>query len=209
MMNMVYASVNLLWSTQNWMTDLWIDRMQAPLRHIKGITSGMHSAPGKLWLPFHAPKGCQSTVHYMGLQDIVQLRWSPTCTWSSPPIWFVSKAQLILHVLPNPLCQFCGKPAQGRVGRPIHVLQPCWRGFYPVWHSQRALRIMQELNSAWFQKVKVKAHTSSGNFSMCVCVCVCGIFLDSLHTTRTSEYITVYTHLWWVYCKLKWVHKGM
>ncbi len=103
-MNMVYAGMNLLWSTQNWMTDLWIDRMKAPLLHIKGITSGTHSAPEKLWLPFHTPKGCQGTVHYMGLKDIVQLRRSPTCTGCSPPICFVSKAQLILHVLPNRSC---------------------------------------------------------------------------------------------------------
>ncbi len=105
---MVYAGMNLLWSIENWMTDLRIDGMKAPLWHIKGITSGTHGAPEKLWLPFHAPKGCQGTDHCMGLQDIVQLRRSPTCTGCSPLIGFVSKAQLILHVLR----QFCGQPAQ-------------------------------------------------------------------------------------------------
>jgi hypothetical protein len=55
------------------MTNLWIEGMKAPLRHIKGITSGTHSAPEKIWLPFHASKGCQGTIHYMSLQDIVQL----------------------------------------------------------------------------------------------------------------------------------------
>ncbi len=59
--------------------------MKALLRHIKGITSGTHSAPEKIWLPFHASKGCQGTIHYMSLQDIVQLHRSPTWTGCDPP----------------------------------------------------------------------------------------------------------------------------
>ena len=115
-----------VWSTENWMTNFWIEGMKALLGHIKGITSGTHSAPEKIWLPFHASKGCQGTVHYMSLQDIVQLCRSPTWTCCSSLICFVGKTQLILQVLPNPLCQLCRQPAQGRAGRPVHVLQLRW-----------------------------------------------------------------------------------
>ncbi len=168
------------------MTNLWIEGMKALLRHIKGITSGTHSAPEKIWLPFRASKGCQGTIHYMSLQDhdIVQLHRSPTWTGCSSLICFVGKNQLILQVLPNPLCQLCGQPAQGRVGRPVHILQPRWRGFFPVWHSQGPRWIMQELNPARFEKVEVKAYTTSGNRP----VCMCQLSKDTELTAGTGSY---------------------
>ena len=176
---MVYSWYIPVWSINNWMTNLWIEGMEAPFRHVKGITSGTHRAPEQLRLTFHTYKGCQATVHDMGLQDIVQLSWRPTCTVCSPFIGFVGKAQLILHVLHNPLSQLCGQPAQGRarVGSPVDILPPRWRGCASVWHSQRARRILQNFNPAWFEKVEVKAYTTS-------------------RTSRAGLYIRVYQSIY-------------
>jgi hypothetical protein len=131
--------------------------MKAPLRHIKSITSGNHRTPEQLRLPFHTPNGCQGSVHDMCLQDMIQLCWSPTGTGFRQAISFVGKSQLILQVFPNPLCQLCGQPAQGWVSRPVYVLQPRWRGCISVWHGQIGCMILHKLNSAWFEKVEVKA----------------------------------------------------
>ena len=60
-----------------WLAHLWIEGMKAPLRHIKWITSGTHGAPEQFRLPFHTPKGCQGSVHYMCLKDMIELCWSP------------------------------------------------------------------------------------------------------------------------------------
>ncbi len=62
------------------LANLWIEGMKAPLRHIKWITSGTHCTPEQLRLPFHTPQGCQGSVHYMCLQDMIELCWSPTGT---------------------------------------------------------------------------------------------------------------------------------
>ena len=83
----------------------------------------------------------------------------------------------VLHVLPNPLSQLCGQPAQAPVGRLIYVLQPIWRGCLSVWHSQRASRILQKLNPAWFEKVEVKVYTTS-------------------RTSRAGLYIRVYQSIY-------------
>ena len=84
--------------------NLWIEAMEAPFWHIKGIASGTHYASEQLRLPFHTSEGCQGTINNMGLQDMVELRRSPACSGRRPLIRFVWKAQLFLQVLPNPLC---------------------------------------------------------------------------------------------------------
>ena len=49
----------------------------------------------------------------MVMQDVVQLGWSPAGARLRSLISFIWKAQLLLHVFPNPLRQLCRQPAQG------------------------------------------------------------------------------------------------
>jgi hypothetical protein len=90
------------------LVNLRIEGMKAPLKHIKWITFGAHCTPALLGILFHAPKGCQGSVHDMCLQDMIPLCWSPTGTGFRPPISFVGKPQLILQGLPIHSASFMG-----------------------------------------------------------------------------------------------------
>ncbi len=138
--------------------------MKVPFRHIKWITSGTHCTPEQFRLPFHTPKGCQGSIHYLCLKDMIELCWSPTRTWFRQPIIFVGKPQLILQVSPDPLSKLCRQPAQGRMSRPKYVLQPRWGGCFSVWQCQIWCRILCKFNPAWFEKVEVKAYAARTMF---------------------------------------------
>ena len=116
------------------LTNLWVQGMTVPLRHIKGIASGSHCASEKIRLPLHTAKCGQGTVDNMILQDTVQLRWGPARSWLSPLISFVGKPQLVLQVLSNPFSQLGWQPAQDRVSLPLNILQPINSGCLLVRH---------------------------------------------------------------------------
>ena len=103
---------------------LGIEAMKTSLWHVERVTSGTHCPSEQLGLPLHTAKSCQFTCHNMVMQDAVQLGWSPAGAGLRSLISFIWKAQLLLHVLPNPLRQLCRQPAQGRVGCPVNILQP-------------------------------------------------------------------------------------
>ena len=56
------------------------------------------------------------------MQDAVELGRSPAGAGLRSLISFIWKTQLLLYVLPNPLCEFCRQPAQDRVGCPPQAL---------------------------------------------------------------------------------------
>jgi hypothetical protein len=134
--------------------------MKTFLRHVKMITAGTHHPSEQLRLPLHTAKGCQFTGHDMVMQDTVELSSSPAGAWLRSLIRFIWKPQLLLQVLPNPISQLRRLPAQGTVCYPVNKLQPVGWGS-PIWQSQRRHRIRYKLDSAGFQKVGVKQHTTS------------------------------------------------
>ena len=91
-------------------TNFGIKGMETPLWQIEGITSGTHSTPEQLRLPFHTSKCCQSTVHHMHIKNMVELSRSPSRSRCCPLIGLIRKTQQILQVLPNPLSQLRGQP---------------------------------------------------------------------------------------------------
>ena len=91
-------------------SNLGIEGMESPLRQIEWITSGTHSTPEQLRLPFHTPKCSQSTVHHMCIKNMVELSRSPSRSRFCPLIRLIRKTQLILQVLPYPLSQLRGQP---------------------------------------------------------------------------------------------------
>jgi hypothetical protein len=97
----------------------------------------------------------------MGLHDMIELCRSPACSWQCPRIHFVWKAQLVLKVLSNPLCQLGGQPAQGRVHRPVFVLQPLRGRGRSVWQGNKGGRVLYKIKLAGLGKVDVKVYSSS------------------------------------------------
>ena len=144
------------------LTNLWVQGMKAPLRHIKGIASGSHCASEKIRLPFHTPKCGQGTIDNMILQDTVQLRWGPARSWLSPLISFVGKPQLVLQVLSDPFSQLGWQPAQHGVSSPVNILQPSSRGCLLIRHCQLGAWFLAKFNPAGFEKVDVQANTTPG-----------------------------------------------
>jgi len=73
------------------------------LGHIPRVASRTHNPPVQLGLPFHTPECVQSAAipipHNVVLQNAIELRWCPP----SPGIGLVREAQLVLHVVGNPL----------------------------------------------------------------------------------------------------------
>jgi len=99
--------------------------MKTSLWHVKRITAGTHHPSEHFGLPLHTAKGCQFSSHNMIMQDTVQLRRSPASAQLRPLISLIWKTQLVLHVLPNPLRQLCGQPAQDWVCAPVNILGIC------------------------------------------------------------------------------------
>ena len=91
-------------------SNLGVEGMKSPLWQIEGITSGTHSTPEQLRLPFHTSKCSQCTVHDMRMKNMVELSRSPSSARCCPLISLIRKTQLILQVLPNPLSQLRGQP---------------------------------------------------------------------------------------------------
>ena len=91
-------------------SNLGVEGMEAPLWQIEGITSGTHSTPEQLRLPFHTSKCSQCTVHNMLMKNMVELSRSPSSARCCPLISLIRKPKLILQVLPNPLSQLRGQP---------------------------------------------------------------------------------------------------
>ena len=89
--------------------------MKTVLEYIPQVASGSHYTPVQLILPFHTPECCQGTAipipHNVILQNAVQLGRCPP----APGICLVGEAQLILHVVGNPLCKLGGQPLEGWV----------------------------------------------------------------------------------------------
>ena len=139
--------------------------MKTSLWHVKRITAGTHHPSEHIGLPLYTAKGCQFSTHYMIMQDTVQLCRSPASAQLRPLISLIWKTQLVLHVLPNPLCQLCGQPAQDRVCAPVNILQPLRRG-RSIWQSQYGSRFLYELDFAGFQQVDVKAHETTRLFTI-------------------------------------------
>ena len=139
---------------------LRVCRMEAPLWHVEGIASCTHNAPEQVRFPFHTPKRCQGTVHDVVMQYIVELRWCPSGARRRPPISLVRKSQVILQVLPYPLCQFCGQPPHNWMCRSVGVLQPLWT-CNPLGKCDEGSWILHQFNSAGLQKIDVKACTAS------------------------------------------------
>jgi hypothetical protein len=100
--------------------------MEAVPWHFELIASCTHNSPVQVRFPFHTPKRCQGTFHDVGLQYIVELRWSPSSARLCPPICFVWKSQLLLQVLSYPLCQFSGQPPQNWMCCSVCLLQPLY-----------------------------------------------------------------------------------
>ena len=138
--------------------NLGVKGMESPLWQIEGITSGTHSTPEQLRLPFHTSKCCQSTVHHMCIKNMVELSRSPSTSMFCTLIGPIRKTQLILQVLPYPLSQLRWQPPQGLMCRPVDVLQPLWRGCMCMQHDQYGNRLISKVKPAWLQKVDVQHH---------------------------------------------------
>ena len=86
--------------------------MKTVLGHIPLVASCTHNTPVQLRLPFHTPECGQGAAipipHHVVLQNPVQLCWRP------PPLG-IGKAQLVFHVVGNPLCKLGGQPLEGGV----------------------------------------------------------------------------------------------
>jgi hypothetical protein len=189
--------------------------MKAPFRHIKGIASGSHGASEKIRLPFHTAKCGQGTVDNMILQDTVQLCWGPARSWLSPPISFVGKPQLVLHVLSNPFSKLGWKPAQDRVSSPVNILQPSNRGRLLVWHCQLGAWFLAKFNPAGFEKVDVQANTTTGTGRVGLHITrsghnVLGIYIDILQCTKFMYEYTqyIYVHYRGSPAQVSLVHHG-
>ena len=82
------------------------------LGHISRVASGTHNTPVQLGLPFHTPECGQGTaIPIVVLQNAIELRWCPP----SSGIGLVREAQLVLHVVGNPLGKLGGQPLEGGV----------------------------------------------------------------------------------------------
>ena len=110
-----------------YVVNLRVEGMKAPLRHVKGITPGMHGAPEKVRLSFHTSESSQGSVQNMVLQDTVELRRSPDPCRAQP----VDQPCLKIPALPAGSLQSTQRiswaasgPAQGWVCSPIDVFQP-------------------------------------------------------------------------------------
>ena len=134
--------------------------MKTSLWHVKRITAGTHHPSEHIGLPLHTAKGCQFSAHNMIMKYTVQLCRRPASAQLRPLISLIWKTQLVLHVLPNPLCQLCGQPAQDWVCAPVNILQPFRRGG-SIWQSQCGSRFLYEVDFAGLQQVDVKAHKTS------------------------------------------------
>jgi hypothetical protein len=139
--------------------------MKSPLWQLEQVASGTHYAPELLRLPLDTAKGCQSTIHNICLQNMIQLSCCPPRAWASSHIALVRKTQRHLEVLVNPFCQFGGQPAQNRVAGPVNIFQPMWRGTQTMPNGQSQVRsviLVWKLESAGLKKVDIKAHTTTG-----------------------------------------------
>ena len=104
--------------------------MKTVLGHIPQVASCTHNTPVQLRLPFHTPECGQGAAipipHYVVLQYTVQL-----CRCPPPPeIGHVWEAQLVLHVVGNPLGKLGGQPLEGGVVLVVGVLG--YTGIYKV-----------------------------------------------------------------------------
>ncbi len=83
---------------------------------------------------------------------------------------------------------------QGRMCSPVYLLQPLC-GLMCIGHGQGGCRILHKLNSAWLEKIDVKAHTISQLFR--VGLCKKPWFID------VQVYSCMYRFRW---CTYKWQH---
>ena len=58
--------------------NLRVKLMEGVLCHFERIASCTHNSPEQVRLPFHTSKRCQGTLHDVGVQYIVELRWCPS-----------------------------------------------------------------------------------------------------------------------------------